>query len=352
MLFLPSCWHREESGSDIMQRKRILILLGTYNGARFLREQLESIQRQTVSHWTLLIRDDGSQDETIEILDRFADQESRAIRLTDQHGRRGAVGNFGELMQRALDFSPDIIFFSDQDDIWSPIKVGEQMSRIEELEKAYGKETPILVHSDLEVVDATLHRVDRSFMHFQGLSHEADEPLRVLLVQNFVTGCATAINLALLRLAIPIPTTAIMHDWWLALCAASCGQLAYSSHPTVFYRQHGQNEIGAKGWWKLLNPFQTNFQKRWENGTQTFLQTLVQAKALHQRLRERESEARQNAAFAEQYAGCLGLRPLKRLNMLRHTGIRRQGILGQWAFCARLFLMPVQGKRQPYVSPV
>jgi rhamnosyltransferase len=335
-----------------MLSQQLLILLGTYNGDRFLREQLESIQRQTVTDWTLLVRDDGSIDGTLEILERFSQSDRRIVSLHDRRGRLGAVGNYGELMRKALERQAGIVFFSDQDDIWSPTKVGEQIGRIKELEKAYGNETPILVHSDLEVVDATLHRIHRSFMHFQGLSHEVSGPLRVLLVQNFVTGCATAINRALLELAVPIPTTVVMHDWWLALCAAACGQMAFLSHPTVFYRQHGRNEIGAKSWWKLLNPFHTNLARRWEKGTGTFLQTLAQAGALHQRLLERYGlEARESAALAQQYAGCLELPPWTRLDMLRRTGIHRQGFLGQCLLCLRLVLMTAV-KDKPYLRPV
>lgn len=336
-----------------MLSQQLLILLGTYNGARFVREQLESIQRQTVTDWTLLIRDDGSSDGTIEILEHFSQSDHRIVVLHDRRGRFGVVGNYGELMREALKRRADIVFFSDQDDVWLPTKMSEQISQIEALEKASDQEMPILVHSDLEVVDAALERVHRSFLEFQGIAHESRWPLKVLLVQNFVTGCAMAINRPLLEIATPIPTAAVLHDWWLAVCAAACGQIGYLPTPLVRYRQHGSNEIGAKGWWRLMNPFRTNFRKRWEKGTRTFLQTLAQAKALHQRLLERcGPKAQENAALAERYAECLELRPLDRLRMLRRTGIHRQGLLAQWLFCLRLLLMPVHLNGNAYPPPV
>lgn len=340
-------------GKDLMLTQNILILLGTYNGARFLQEQLESIQRQTAIDWTLLIRDDGSRDGTLEILERFSQSDDRIVLLQDLHGRLGVVRNYGELMRKALERQADVIFFSDQDDVWLPSKMSEQVNQIEALQKSYGQATPILVHSDLEVVDAALDRVHRSFMEFQGIANESQWPLQVLLAQNFVTGCATAINRQLLEIATPIPTTAVMHDWWLAVCAAACGKIRYCPTPMTRYRQHGFNEIGAKSWWKLLNPFQTDFRKRWEKGTWTFLQTLAQAMALYQRLLERCGPGIQaNAALAEQYARCLELPPLKRLNMLRRTGIHRQGLLAQRLFCLRLLLMPVYRNGQVYPHPV
>jgi hypothetical protein len=110
-----------------------------------------------------------------------------------------------------------------------------------------GKKPPILVHLDLDVISEQLERIHPSFMGYQGLTHESRDPLRVLLTQNFVTGCATAINRPLLELATPLPVDVIMHDWWLALCAAACGRIEYLPHALFQYRQHDANQIEAEG---------------------------------------------------------------------------------------------------------
>jgi hypothetical protein len=116
------------------------------------------------------------------------------------------------------------------------------------MEKEYGEETPILIHTDLKVVDNNLNLINPSFRNYQNLDPNPQNLLPRLLVQNFVTGCTMMINKPLKDLIIPIPTQAIMHDWWIALTAASFGKIAYISEPTVLYRQHEQNTVGARAW--------------------------------------------------------------------------------------------------------
>ena len=116
------------------------------------------------------------------------------------------------------------------------------------MEKEYGKQTPILIHTDLKVVDNNLNLISPSFRNYQNIEPNPKNLLPRLLVQNFVTGCTMMINKPLRDLIIPIPTQAIMHDWWIALIAASFGKIAYISEPTVLYRQHQQNTVGARAW--------------------------------------------------------------------------------------------------------
>ncbi len=95
----------------MLDTARIYILLGTYNGARFIGEQLRSIQGQTVSNWNLLVRDDGSQDGTLEVVAEAARRDERIRFRRDTHGRLGIVGNFGELMRIAHAEGADYSFF-------------------------------------------------------------------------------------------------------------------------------------------------------------------------------------------------------------------------------------------------
>jgi hypothetical protein len=103
------------------------------------------------------------------------------------------------------------------------------------------------VHSDLKVVDEQLNILAESFWHYQNLNPKLDS-LNRLLVQNTVTGCTVMINRKLLTLAKEIPQQAIMHDWWLGLIAATFGKIIIVNLPTVLYRQHSNNDTGAKQW--------------------------------------------------------------------------------------------------------
>jgi hypothetical protein len=104
---------------------------------------------------------------------------------------------------------------------------------------------PILVHSDLQVVDESLRLIAESMARYQGLETSRNS-FANLLISNLVTGCTALINEALARKALPIADDAIMHDWWLALVASCFGKIVYLDTPLVQYRQHGSNTIGAK----------------------------------------------------------------------------------------------------------
>jgi len=106
----------------------------------------------------------------------------------------------------------------------------------------------MLVNTDLQVVDEQLRVLDDSFWHYQRIHPERLKRLSRVLVQNFATGCTIMINRALADLALPIPAEAMMHDWWLALVATRFGRAEPLPMPTVLYRQHGRNDIGARRW--------------------------------------------------------------------------------------------------------
>lgn len=225
---------------------RLEVLLATYNGARFLGEQLQSLLAQTVSSFRILVRDDGSVDGTAEILrdhaQRFPD---RIVLLPTGKTTLGPAGNFTRLLEHS---TADYVLFSDQDDVWLADKVEITLAKMRELEARHGPATPLLVHTDLKVVAADLQPLGESFWAYQHLVPVVAEHLNRLLVQNVITGCTTMVNRPLVRLAAPVPEGAIMHDWWLGLTAAAFGQIGHLSQPTVLYRQHGANDTGAQAW--------------------------------------------------------------------------------------------------------
>jgi hypothetical protein len=235
-----------EEVSMVARSESVDILMATYNGARFLKCQVESILEQMRPGWRILVRDDGSSDETVSILRRFADRWPECITLIDSQGPRlGPSGNFTRLMQCA---DADYVAFSDQDDVWLPSRMTKTVERIKALEGRIGRDAPVLVHTDLAVVDEELRQVSPSFWKYCRLNPRVGDTLNGLLVQNMGTGCATTVNRALLRMAYPVPAGAMMHDWWMALVAAACGRLEYIAEPTVLYRQHASNVLGARRW--------------------------------------------------------------------------------------------------------
>ncbi len=257
------------------------ILLATYNGSAFIRSLLESILTQSYGDFRLYVRDDGSTDDTLAIVREAAKRDDRIHIVDDGRGNQRVVQNFARLMEHALQDGCSAVFFSDQDDVWLPNKVEVGVQELQKLEGQHGTETPLLVHTDLEVVDSELQRVHPSFMQFSGITNNTQHPLQTLLVQNFVTGCTILANRSLLEASLPIPPEAVMHDWWLALCAASLGEIAYIDRPTIKYRQHEDNQVGATSftyWQALMKRLRGNVsaEERW----QLFLDTLHQAAAL------------------------------------------------------------------------
>ncbi|MBI5314523.1 MAG: glycosyltransferase family 2 protein [Nitrospirae bacterium] len=319
----------------------IVILLGTYNGGQFVGEQIRSIQGQTVSNWKLLIRDDGSQDGTLEVIADVSGRDERIRCVGDGHGNLGVVGNFGELMRIAHAEEAEYIFFSDQDDVWVSNKIADQLTYLKEMESQHGQKTPILVYSDLEVVSEQLEGIHPSFMGYQGLTHESRDPLRVLLTQNFVTGCAMVINRPLLELATPLPADVIMHDWWLALCAAACGRIEYLPLALVRYRQHGANQIGAEGFFTMVNPLSDASGRRLGRSGYYVFGSIRHAALLGERVASLDVPCSAEALWLlKRFAACAHEGRFRRLWTVFQLRLRRQGLFRQVLLYWRLFVSP------------
>lgn len=220
------------------------MVLSAYNGGRHIAQQIDSIIGQSFRDWKLLVRDDGSSDNTREIVQTFAAKDPRISLVSDVKGNLGPWASFGELFAIALELGAAYVFVADQDDVWLPGKMDEQLSIMRTSEELSGTAQPLLVHSDPQVVDENLQPIHPSFREFQRTSYDTRDPLRTLLIHNAVVGCTMAMNRALLRVALPIPPRA-WHDWWIALCAAATGTIRCTPTPTVLYRQHARNVIGA-----------------------------------------------------------------------------------------------------------
>ena len=230
-----------------MQKLSLAILMATYNGEEFIREQINSILNQTYKNWKLIIHDDGSTDNTVDIIKEYTKKyPNKIILIEDNIKCNGAKENFSHLIKSVhKNFNFDYILFSDQDDIWLPNKIEVSLSKIQEMENKFGKNIPLLVHTDLKVVDEYLNIMSNSFWRFQRLNPKKNS-FNYIMVQNNVTGCTTMINKALFKKFKSIPANAIMHDWWIALIASAFGKIIPIYEPTVLYRQHKDNDTGAK----------------------------------------------------------------------------------------------------------
>jgi glycosyltransferase involved in cell wall biosynthesis len=276
----------------------------SYNGEAYLREQLDSIAAQTRLPDELVVCDDVSTDATPKILENFKAAAPFPVRIHINAKRLGPVRNFEQGIGQC---TGDQIFLSDQDDVWEPHKIERMEAVLCELESKHSRSTPLLVHSDLEVVDKNLKRVAPSFLNYQGIAHD-EEPLCSLLLYNFVTGCACVFNRALVDLALPFPEDAIVHDWWIALCAAAAGKIGFLREPTIKYRQHGANEIGAKRYVRRKRLSREERQER----NDLIRKTIKQAGALVERLGERDLGDRKSRSRAFIYSKILRMPRLVR----------------------------------------
>lgn len=219
---------------------KICIALSTYNGERYIKEQLDSILSQSCENFIILVRDDNSNDKTLEILSSYD------IKVIDEKKNLGIKKSFAFVMQYSFkNLDSDYLMFSDQDDIWDANKVKTTYQKMQELENIYGMDTPLLVHGDLTVVDENLEVIASSFWKYQNIDPSKDS-LNHLLLHNTVTGCTMMINRSLAEKIKNIPSEGIMHDWWIAMVASAFGKIAYIDESLMLYRQHGKNDTGAK----------------------------------------------------------------------------------------------------------
>lgn len=215
----------------------VSIIMGTYNGEKFIREQIASIQQQDVIEWQLLVRDDGSKDATVAIIRELAQQDARIRLISDNLGNLGFNDNFYHLLSQAP--SP-YIMFCDQDDIWLPAKISRTLDVMRNTEYSQPDNTPILVHSDASIVDRQLNPIKRHFIGARGNI----KGINAIVMAPCVQGAASMINAALKNLTLsrrhPIP-----YDYQCSIIAATCGVRVFINEPLLYYRQHEHNAIGA-----------------------------------------------------------------------------------------------------------
>ena len=242
-----------------MHVDRVDILLASYNGAKYIAEQIDSILDQTYSNWRLLVSDDGSIDETIQIVSSYIEKDSRIVLVKSRNKLGTAAGNFFGLLEYV---DSPYAMFCDQDDVWDSDKIEISLKQMKRAEQEQKEKTPLLVFTDSRVVDNRLNEIFPSFVDL--LSWDPKSVSFPQLVSgNVVQGSTILVNYSLVKLAIKVglPNRKMLHDWWMALLAKIAGEMIYIDEATMSYRQHESNVVGAHkktfaGWLKriLINP--------------------------------------------------------------------------------------------------
>ena len=223
-----------------------MVLLSTYNGEKYISEQIESVLCQQGVDVHIVARDDGSQDETINILKRISTLEN----ITLIEGQNiGVVGSFFTLMHEAVCHNFDYFAFCDQDDVWK----NDKLKVATDILSGHGNE-PALYMSSFQMVDENLHSIQTN-MSRPNISVEG------ALASNCATGCTMVFNKKLLEKSlISNYDDVLMHDYWMYMvCLLTGGYIYYDETPHIYYRQHGNNVIGGTGdnfltkWWTRMN---------------------------------------------------------------------------------------------------
>lgn len=213
------------------RRPKVLVLLSTWNGARYLAEQIDSLLTQELeADLQIVVRDDGSSDGTLAYLQSITDPRVRI----EAGNNIGARASFFALLRAAQQSDADYVALCDQDDVWRPSKLARALARLDPTR-------PGLYASALDLVDGDLQPLGRYI-------HPGNRTFAATLLVNFATGCTCVMTAALLR-GLPFPEDerqVLMHDWWLASVATLAGEVVYDPESAIAYRQHGGNHVGIK----------------------------------------------------------------------------------------------------------
>ena len=224
----------------------IAVLLSSYNGARYITEQLRSLESQSYRNFDLFIRDDGSTDATCELIEAFKASSSLSIYVHYDTVNVGALKSFELLLNWSFQEGStyEYMMFCDQDDIWFENKIERSYHKISAMQERYGSSVPLLVYTDLEIVDADGAVLGSSFWKYFHLDPKKNA-CNDLAMQCNVTGCTMILNRHLAWRALPFHANSVMHDHWIGLIASSLGVIDFIDDATLSYRQHTTNVSGG-----------------------------------------------------------------------------------------------------------
>lgn len=304
------------------------ILMATYNGMPYLREQIESIIGQTYADWNLLISDDCSSDETVAVIEEYVQRDSR-IKLVSSESRYGcAKSNFINLVKYS---SAEYAMFCDQDDVWLPNKIELTIGCMHELEKSHERAAALLVFTDMFVVDENLSVIADSFEALSNIDPER-VLFRQLLAQSVGAGCTMMINRVLIGLLNESSDVEnmIMHDWWASLIAACFGSIGHVAVSTSLYRQHSDNSVGAVEYAPIRKLVDHTSM------VDSVLGTFLQAESFRKQFGPRMTK--ENYHILSEYANIVNEKPFNRILKLIKSGCWKKGMrkIGQVLACLEM----------------
>lgn len=229
----------------MQNQKNIAILLSTYNGERYLSEQLDSILAQSCQDFTLYIRDDGSKDSTMDIVQSYAAKHNNIV-IIYSNKNLGCTKSFLTLL---LEVESCYYMFCDQDDIWLANKIKDSFMSIKEVETLHPKKSAI-VYTDLSAVDGELNVIYPSMWEFRKHQEKLPHSFNYLCHFHDIDGCTMIFNKEAKRQIQkesyePVPSF-MYHDWLLALIVSkSNGLIIPLNKQTMLFRRHGDNETNA-----------------------------------------------------------------------------------------------------------
>lgn len=297
------------------------ILMCTYNGAHYLKEQLDSLHHQSHKNWKLIVSDDGSEDATLDILAKFKDAHAPGRVKVIRGPQRGFAANFLSLAL-SDDLDGSYFAFCDQDDIWRPNKLERALEVLScisaDRPAAYGCRTELIAENGRHIGFSPSLRRPPSFLN--------------ALTQSIAGGNTTVFNLRtlqLLRLAGPVEI--ISHDWWVYLLVTGTGgEFSFDAEPLVLYRQHRNNLVGANS--SMFGQFsraKAMFNGRYRNWMNINIFAL-------EGVQDVLTENNQAVLRQFQYARSSNL--LRRLPLLFRSGARRQSFLGNCGLAVAFLL--------------
>ncbi len=219
--------------------EQIDVLMATYNGEKYLKEQIESVLNQTYKNIRLVISDDCSKDGTINILKQY--ENDKRIEVHYHEKNQGYIKNFEYLLKQVKN---NIYMLSDQDDVWMPEKITKSYEKLI-------KNDADMVFADLEVVDENLKTIYPSFNKFMLLDRKINKYInsyKLNYLYNCITGCTLMSKSKWIKDILPIPTDSkyLIHDHWIGVIVSLNGKIVYMPEKYIKYRQHGNNQVGTE----------------------------------------------------------------------------------------------------------
>lgn len=220
----------------------VVILMASYNGGKYINEQIDSIIEQTYKNWDLYIRDDGSTDNTVDIVNEYCKKDNRIHHFYDKELHIGVKNSFLRLLENV---QSELYMYCDQDDVWLPTKIEHSLNLYNSVREKC--DAPIVIHTDAEVVDAQLNTISKSYWKSTHIVPERyNRNYDLLAILTCTQGTTMLFNDKAKRLCFPYEDYFNMHDWWVSTRVLKNGGHIEALHEaTILYRQHSSNVYGV-----------------------------------------------------------------------------------------------------------